>query len=471
MIEEITRLASQLNDYINAGDASPVVDYKSPQELAAILKLDVPEEGLGLDRLSEFIQTYLNYSVRTAHPLYFNQLWAGFSLPSLQAEMVGAATNTSMYTYEVAPVATLLEHFVVKKLGELMGLKDSEGLLVTGGSNGNLVALLMARNMLLRDAKFSGLFSSKPLVMFVSDQAHYSYKKAANTIGIGMANVVSVASDRNGAMRTDALENAIDESFRQGKHPFFIGATAGTTVLGAFDPLKDLAAVAKKHSLWFHVDAAFGGSAILSSKHKHLLAGSELADSIVWDWHKMLGLPLMCSALLVAGKGTLLETVSTGHQADEEYIFHEKEGAHLDLGPLSLQCGRRVDVLKLWLTWQSEGSLGLGRRVDSYFSLAEQCEARVKREAKLELVRQRQSVAVCFRYVPSVEVDLDNFNRELRERLLRSGETAVNYATVDGKVVIRLITVNPRTTSGHVEMFFDAILKEGGRLEMELKSK
>ena len=174
-------------------------------------------------------------------------------------------------------------------------------------------------------------------------------------------------------MRPEALDAAIYASKAEGAVPFFVGATAGTTVLGAFDPIEAIADICEQHGLWFHIDGAWGGSALMSDKLRHLLAGCERADSFAWDQHKMMGLPLVCSTILFRQRGLLAQM---NHVGGSDYIFHET-GVETDLGPLSLQCGRRVDALKLWLAWKDKGDAGWGRMVDSYMELADYLESKI----------------------------------------------------------------------------------------------
>ncbi|MFA9454723.1 MAG: aspartate aminotransferase family protein, partial [Candidatus Aminicenantaceae bacterium] len=216
-----------------------------------------------------------------------------------------------------------------------------------------------------------------------------------------------------------------------------------------------IGALARQHGLWFHVDGSLGGAALLSPRHRDLLKGLEQADSFVWNAHKLMGLPLICSIFLVREKGRLIASNSV---AGADYIFHEDGHGASDLGPHSLQCGRRVDALKLWLSWKYYGDQGYAERTDRFFELAEYAEQIVREAPALELMAPRSSVTVCFRFRPPDTEDPNEFNLRLRRELARSGQSLVNYASLDENIVIRLVIANHELTRADVELFFQNVL-------------
>jgi glutamate/tyrosine decarboxylase-like PLP-dependent enzyme len=332
MTDELLPKAFQLvSQYLEASSEAQVVQYEKPESLKTKMDLSIPETGVTIDQFLFLLETYLAYSVRTGHKQFLNALYAGFNLPGFIGDVFTSLTNTSMATYETAPMATLIEQTLIAEMSASIGFNQREGTFVTGGSNANLVALLCARNKAFPNARYQGIPSNQA-VLFVSDQAHYSFLKAANVLGIGLNNVIKVKTDETGSMMPQALERAIISAIQSGKMPFFIGATAGTTVLGAFDPLPEIAQIAQEYNLWFHVDGAWGGAALLSDRSKHLLAGSERADSFTWDAHKLMGVPLICSVILIKHRGILAQTVSN---ADADYLFHEHENSAYDRMALS----------------------------------------------------------------------------------------------------------------------------------------
>jgi len=445
---------------------TPVVEYLPPEELKWKLDLELGEDGASVEELLAFLETYLHYGVRIGHVQFVNLLFGGFDEAAFLGDVFATLSNNQMHTYEVAPVATLIELALIAKMNSCIGFDGGEGIFCSGGSNGNLLGMLCARNRAFPDVKAGGFAGGEMPALFISDQAHYSFAKAANQLGIGTDNVVRIKADELGRMKPDELELEIERSLAAGRKPFFVGATAATTTLGAFDPLHEIADVVDKHGLWLHVDASWGGPVVLSEKHRHLLAGSERAHSLTWDAHKMMGTPLICTAFLTRDKGVLFRAVSAA-SADTEYLFHENDESAYNLGRISLQCGRRVDALKLWLMWKQQGDAGMAARVDRFFGLAGYATAIVEEHPKLELLARPQSIAVCFRYVPEGAVDIDDFNLRLRERLRRSGKSMINYSTLRGKLALRLSICNGAISEADLDTLFDNITRTAGELAAE----
>jgi glutamate/tyrosine decarboxylase-like PLP-dependent enzyme len=310
---------------------------------------------------------------------------------------------------------------------------------------------------LLPQIKEEGLQGGRKLVLFVSDQAHYSFAKAAIQLGIGTRNVIKVATDEHARMLPAELDLAIVRHKEAGDTPFFVAATAGTTVNGAFDPIRDLREVTKRHGLWLHVDGSWGGPVVLSRKHRRLLDGVEESDSFTWDAHKLMGIPLICTAFLTAHQGALEASCALPTAGETDYLFHANDDAGYNLGRTSLQCGRRIDSLKLWLAWKHLGDAGFESRIDHLFELALHAESCVREHPDLTLMAPLQSLNVCFRYDPGPGREINQFNLDLREHLRTTGQSFINYATVDGQTAFRLVFPNPDLTLQDVDEIFQTI--------------
>ncbi|MEL7352090.1 MAG: pyridoxal-dependent decarboxylase [Cyanobacteria bacterium P01_A01_bin.116] len=460
-------LLQQLEGFFNdAANGKVVESFADPDTLKARLSLALPTEGRPLSSLNEDIASYLSHAVRTANPAYFNQLWGGFNAACFMGDMLSSATNTSMYTHEVAPVATLIEKTLIAKIGELVGFTNPEGQFTTGGSNGNLMAMAMARHRAVPTLKQTGLAGMPKLVAFVSEEAHYSFVKAVQLLGLGADQLWKVPVDDDGKLIPTALEDLIALARRQGAQPFFVVGTAGTTVRGAYDPLAQIGAIAQKENLWFHVDGAWGASVLLSNTHKSFMQGVDTADSVVWDAHKAMGMTLICSMLLVKARGTMLSTFSA--QEGSDYIFHGSAPDPIDLGPATIHCGRRVDALKLWLAWQHLGDHGWEAMVDGYFSLAAQAEEIIHNHPSLVLIAPRQSLNICFQYRPQGDRALSQERRneltlKIRQALIEKGLAMVNYAELNGDIFFRLVICNNQTKPEDIELFFEQLVEMGHR--------
>jgi len=359
-----------------------------------------------------------------------------------------------MATYEIAPYMTILEKEVARKLSNLMGLKLGEGIMVTGGSNANLVGLLCARQFKVPDIKKRG-YQGKKYTVYVSSEAHYSYEKAVHISGLGIDYLRSVRVDANGAMDPVILKEMVRQDRAQGFTPMMIGATAGTTVLGAFDPIAEINKVAREYNLWLHVDAAWGGGAIFSANYKHLLKGIHLADSVTFDAHKTLNTGLIASFILCKHPGMLKQTNQGG---GSEYIFHDYDNSDWDTGTYSLQCGRRPDILKLWLLWKSVGDEGLGKMIDHLFDLSTYAKQIIQTHPRLKLISS-QYLNNCFQILPPNEfMDVNQFTLKVRTHLVQRGMALVNYVELPNKTIFfRLVSANNQTTREDLDHLFEEI--------------
>jgi len=445
-----------------------LINFRSPSELKKDVSLMIDDKGLDENDLLKEIKTYLKYSVKTGNKQFLNQLYSGFTLPGFMAEIITALTNTSMYTYEVAPLATLIEKEVIDKMCKLAEFTDGSGTFVTGGSNANLIAMFSARNKINSESKYKGLYNSNELTAFVSDQAHYSFKTAANLIGIGADNLIKVKSNEKGEIIPEVLEKLLIKSLQEGKRPFFIAGTAGTTMLGAFDDFEKIAEIAEKYNCRFHIDGSFGGSVILSKNKRHLLKGLDSADSFAWNPHKLMNVPLVASVILLKDKTRLFKNLT---DLDTDYIYHDNEISNFNLGKQSVQCGRRVDALKVWLAWKYFGDKGYEKRIDKMFELAEYATQIVQSHPNLKLIVDRQSLSICFRYVNKSVSNIDELNMEVRENLMKKGISLVNYGYINNRVAIRLVISNADINKTHLDTFFENYTKEVLMLEKKFMRK
>jgi glutamate/tyrosine decarboxylase-like PLP-dependent enzyme len=359
-----------------------------------------------------------------------------------------------------------MEKYMIEQMLELVGFKHGEGQMTTGSSNANMIAMMAARNLAGSSVKQSGLFGQQKLFAFVGADAHYSMDRAANILGIGADQLIKVPLDRLGSMMPTELERALDRVLAGGGLPFFVAATAGTTVRGAYDSLEALLALREKYAFWLHVDGAWGGAAVFSRRLRdRYLRGLEEADSFTCDFHKMLGTSLMCNILLLNKRSDALGTVLSA--GDGSYLFRNEDNDGMeDLGAVSLQCGRRVDSLKWFLDWKFFGREGLGRRVEKNLDLCEYAEELIKASDHLELVVPRTSFNVCFRFKAPGEVR-DGFNLALRTGLYRDGTSLIGLAYIDGKPVMRLLVTNPAAERADIDNFFAHLIAKGQELLQE----
>uniref|UniRef100_A0A673XYW4 Cysteine sulfinic acid decarboxylase n=1 Tax=Salmo trutta TaxID=8032 RepID=A0A673XYW4_SALTR len=420
---------------------SQVCEWREPEELAALLDLELRENGEPQHQLLQRIRDVAKYSVKTNHPRFFNQLFAGVDYHALTGRFLTEALNTSQYTYEVAPVFVLMEGEVLSKLRSLVGWAEGDGIFCPGGTMSNMYAMNVARYRAFPEVKLKGMWSLPRLAVFTSQQSHYSVMKAAAFQGIGTENVFKVKVDDRGCMIPEDLGETIELAKSQGAVPFFVHATSGTTVQGAFDPLEPIADICDRQGLWMHVD---------------------VTDSVTWNPHKMMLTGLQCSAILLKDTTHLLKHC---HSADAKYLFQQDKfyDTSLDTGDKSIQCGRKVDCLKLWLMWKAVGSKGLEERVDRAVAHTRYLVEEMKRREGFELIGKPLFVNVCFWFIPPSLRGKENspdYNDRLskvapviKERMMKQGTMMLGYQPQGGRVnFFRMIVISPQLS--HQDMSF-----------------
>ena len=422
-------------------------------ELEKILDVGLADEGSDQQSLEDAVKAYLHYNPAVYKSDFYKLLYSGQNKPALLGDWITSLSNATMHTYQMGPVATLMELELIRQWNRLVGFdgdeNQAEGVMVGGGSQANLIGMMLARHHACPDYKAKGS-GGRTLVAYVSDQAHYSGQKAANVLGIGTDNLIAVASDDQGRICPVALQQEIDSSLAQGHVPFYIGLTAGTTVTGAFDPVAPCSEIARKHDIWLHIDGAWGGPILFSEQHRHLLAQSHLADSFTWDAHKLMNVPITAAVILVKHAGALKSCCSGG---GGEYLFHADENADYNLGERSIQCGRRADALKVWLSWKAVGNQGFAAKIDYLQAMKTACVGLIDKSDTLEMLAPAAFVNVLFRFHPehmTDEDELKKLNIAICKSLMKSGGPYVDYAEYKGRYGIRLILANDEVTEPQI---------------------
>ena len=430
---------------IEVKDDSGVFHALVPNELRNEIRLSDPTQT---SRLKELLVRIQESSITTSSPYFMNQLFSGVMPQMLMAEELISKTKTTLATFEASPVLSTIEGEVVEALGAKIGWSagSRSGVSVPGGSAANFMALHCARQKAFPDAKEKGVLGVR-FKVFISSEAHYSFKKACAVLGLGTASLVPVPVDDRGRMKPESLETLIKQHLAEGAFPLLVAATAGTTVLGAFDEITPLSSICKQYGLWLHVDGAWGGPAIFSKKLRHLLRGVELADSVTFDAHKLFGASLTSSFFLTKHSGILLEAndVSGG-----DYLFHSDDPS-LDRGKLSWQCGRKADAVSFWAIWKSLGTDGLGEFVDRLVTIQKQTVDWIKDQPRLSLVQTPDYLNICVRVASPNGSHVADWSKRVRENLKQENLAMVNYSTNEEGTYLRLILAHPFLRFEHVQ--------------------
>ncbi len=441
-------LASQIAlRYTQKNATTPVTQFRTPQELEDELDLELSASGESIEDTMQAVEELINATPRSTSNKFYNQLFGGQDLVTTAADMLAPVVNTSLYTFKAAGPMALIERKVIQRMAGIVGYDpdEAEGVFTPGGSISNLVAMLLARNEACPEFRNEGS-GGKTVTCYVSIDAHYSVVKSAGIIGIGRNSVRLIPTDSNGRMKSELLRQAIEDDLQSNCVPGMIIATAGTTVRGAFDPINDILPIAQTYNIWLHVDASYGGSAALSPKHKHLLEGTHLADSVAWNPHKVMGMPLSVAALITRKPGSMRRSLDE----TADYLFQSDDNTN-NPGTRSIQCGRRNDALKIWAGWKHHGDNGYRDRMDHLMDLAQHFTNAVTENSMTTLACQPEFINVCFEVIGKP-------SRDICETLRKQGKLLVGHAVVNERRIIRVPFVNAGLTTTDLDEMLETIL-------------
>ncbi|MFP5311451.1 MAG: pyridoxal phosphate-dependent decarboxylase family protein, partial [Actinomycetes bacterium] len=397
-------------------------------------------------------------------------------IPALVGEAVLSALNSSLDTWDQSAGATMIERRLIDWAADRLGLGgNADGIFTSGGSQSNLQALLIARNHavanLRQDPARSGLRLPAlldTLRIFTSQDSHFSVQKSAAMLGLGFDAVITVPTAADHRMDPAALAEAMADTQRAGLTAMAVVATAGTTDFGAVDPLADLAALARAHGAWFHVDAAYGGGLMVSGRYRHLLDGTGLADSVTVDFHKTFFQPVSSSALLVRESAMLRHVTYYADYLNPESAALAEIPNQVDK---SIQTTRRFDALKLWLTLRIMGADAVGALFDEAIDLTARVGSLLESDNDFELAAPPQLSTLVFRYRP-VMVDgtrltedaADTVNPAIRAAVFASGEAVVAGTRVGGRHYLKFTLLNAEATLEDIARIISLLRSTGAGL-------
>jgi sulfinoalanine decarboxylase len=429
---------------LNEEEQHPVADRIDSNKLYDAVDLSLNPSAIVDEEFKAVLKEVLVSTPKTATNLFFNQLFGGRQSKAVLGDLLAVLLNNSMYTYKVAGPQVGIEQEIIRQSCNIIGYGDqSNGTFPTGGSMSNYMALIMARDAKDPNCRSKGM--SMPMVIYTSKESHYSNAKNASFAGIGKNNIRYIDADSTGRMIPEKLEEQIIIDLREGLVPAYVNATAGTTVLGAFDPIDSIADITEKYKIWLHVDGAYCGSVIFSEKYKYLVKGIERSNSFSYNAHKMLGTPLTCSIILVNDKKRLHDSFSN----EADYLY-QTDGDDFNLGKTSFQCGRRNDALKFWTLWKSVGTNGLEKIVDQQFDLAEIAREYVRKHPDYTLYSYDDSISICFNYQ---DIDPSTLCTLLYENQI----TVVGFGAFENETFVRLVTVNANNEKLDILNFFKVL--------------
>ncbi|MGE3620509.1 MAG: aspartate aminotransferase family protein [Acidimicrobiia bacterium] len=471
MLEQAAaQVATAVGRWAARPDADGPWPGTDPDRLAAaVAALDVcPDDGAGLQgALDALGPLLLGHGLDTTHPACLAHLHSPTLLPAAAAELAVGATNQSMDSFDQAPVATLAEDHLVRWLAGLLGLPaGASGVMTAGGTASNTLGLVLARRRAAArlgvDVAEQGTSGLAHLRILTSAAAHVSVVQAADLLGLGRRAVVVVDVDGAGRMDLGSLDRALAALAARDEVPMAVVATAGTTDLGALDPLAAVADRAAARGAWLHVDAAVGSALALSARLAPRLDGLDRADSVTADLHKLWWQPIGASALLVRDAAAF-----AGMRARDDYLNRADDPVEgpPNLVTRSLDTSRRFDALKVLVSLRAVGRRRLAAMVEHLVDLAADAAGQVRARSDLDLLAEPSTVMVAFRWAGAgLGADAcDRVNVATQRALFASGRAVVGRTRVRGRVALKLTLVNPTLDRSDVAAVLDLVEDEARR--------
>ena len=416
---------------------------------------DPPEDGRPpAEVIERAVRDVLPFTLRNDHPRSFGFIPSSPTWPSVVADFMAAGYHVNQCTWLVASGPSQLELVVIDWMRRWIGYPEGAGgLFTSGGSAASVDAFVVAREAAGHPERTS---------VYMSDQSHSALSRAAMIVGVRRDRIRMVPSDAHFRMDTEALAQAVAEDRDAGLSPIAVAANAGTTGTGAIDPLEELADFCASEGLWLHVDAAYGGFAVVTEQGKRLLSGIERADSIGLDAHKWFFQPYEAGCLLVKDERTLTDAFAVRPDILQDTVWGAN---HPNFSNLGLQLSRSVRALKVWMSIQTFGMAAFRRAVSRGMELAASAEAYVRASATLEAMNTATLGIVCFRVNPADsdldEAELDKVNRIVLARMFWDDPAFMSSTLLRGTFALRMCIINHTTTWDDVRETLEAVERFG----------
>lgn len=462
------QMAARLADYYKSCQAldGPTVPSLDPARHIEIASKTLQENGSEFEHL---VAAVMGGAHRLHDPRYMGHQVPPAVPAAAFFDTLGRASNQGAAVFEMAPFGTAAEKAVIKELGQLVGWADGSfaGIATHGGTLANVTALLAARNIRYQSFWREGRVPDthlRPAVMTSAD-SHYCIARACGILGIGTSQLLKVPVDKNRRMNLQLARQMLKDARKDGLDVFAIVGSACTTPTGSFDDLAGIAELALENKLWFHVDGAHGASFLMSSRHRGLLSGIELADSIAWDAHKMLYVPALCTYLLYKNSRHSWEAFSQ----DAPYLFDpdDPQGmAEFDGGLRTFECTKGAISLGLWGIWSLYGKNFFATLLDKAMENTQTMYQLISEAKDFEAAHDPQCNILCFRYAPSHEKrltssELSNLQQNIRRQLLARGHGYITATRIDEEHWLRVTVINPQTDRSHLVWMLNQIRSIG----------
>jgi aromatic-L-amino-acid decarboxylase len=434
------KLVDWVADYLESPERYPVLSKVQPNDVIGGLPARGPEQGESLERIFEdFERVIMPGITHWNHPRFLAYFANTSSPPAVLAEFLAAALNANGILWKTSPSVTELEVVTLRWLLHWFGLPENWfGMILDTASVSTLHAIAAARVAIAPETRELG--APHDLVVYTSDQAHSSVEKGAMALGFGRANVRTIESDEKFRMCSDSLAEAIRRDKEAGRRPCCVVATVGTTSTTSIDPVPAIAEIAKREGLWLHVDAAYAGSAAVVPEYKWILDGCDRADSLVFNPHKWLMVPVDCSVLYCRRPEVLREAFSLVPE-----ILRTTDGG-LNMMDFGIPLGRRFRALKLWFVLRYYGHEGLAQIIREQIEMTRSLRDRIAADPRFEICAPSDLSVICFRKCGS-----DEENKMLLDAINGSGRFFISSTVVKERYILRIAVGNLMTRKDTLE--------------------
>lgn len=466
---------SKLEKYL-ADSSSSIrgLDLTNPYSLLQAAKDLMSEEHESIapfdqQKLEAIIDLYIKTGIQVYSPGYMGRQFSGVIPLAGVVDLLSSIVNQPSSFYEAGQLPNVAERIMADELNQFIGWERDRFAMVTtsGGTLGNLTALLVARNDKFPQVWSEGISAlegnCRPAIA-VSEDAHYGICRAAGILGIGEQQIVRLPVNRKKQICIEQVLPTLEAAQKRGLKVFCIVGSAGTTSVGAFDPIDELAAIAKQKNIWLHVDGAHGASLLVSDELRHKLKGIEKADSFVWDAHKMMFLPGVCTLLFYKNK----EKSYKAFRQKASYVFEKEPDIYteFDAAEQNFECTKRPLIMNLWILWALYGKAPFATKIEYLCSLTKQAYQILKDESDFETLHQPEANILCFRYLPSnlCQKPFPDFQVAIRNRLREEGKFFISKVDIDGEAALRVVFMNHEIDMDHFHMLLSEIRKTGQEL-------
>ena len=464
-------VTSLISEHADRLELTPVTTPATPADLKRLFDEPLPLAGMPAEEiLEQFARDVAPHAMQIPSPRYFGQFNPTPLAIGVWADALCSALNQNAGAWRNGPTSALIEAQVIGWLCDLIGYgPEAFGVLASGGSEANLIALKCARDNAARDMCDLGVRAATgDLAVYASEQCHFSVEKSVDILGLGRKSLRRIDTDERFHIRVDLLRAAIARDRSEGRIPFCIVGMAGATSTGVIDSLAELAAIARENDCWFHVDAAYGGGLAFSDNQKEKLSGIELANSITFDPHKWMFVPFSCGTTLVRDGGNVLRD---SFDISPEYLSEDRGGSDVqyDFFRYGQMGTRRFNALKLWMAFKFMGKRGYAETVEHHLELTRHFADRLDELPDFERTGEIETAVCCFRYLPGpvralTPEDQDRVQQALQQRIEKSGRAFFPTTILHGRRALRVNINSYLTERRHVDDLVELLQQEGSAL-------